>query len=310
MTPEVSVIIPTFNRADFLPDAVNSALHQTLLPREVIVVDDVSTDETPSVMSQFCASDDRIKYIRLEENGGPTRARNLGAQKAIGALIAFLDSDDVWLPYHLETAINVFQTDSQTVAVLTQRGQIDASGQVTHDLVWEPASPDISNVLLKRIIFHPSRLVLSKSAWFKMIEDTPQIVPAPRFAEDYYHGVCLLHNYGNRVHLVRDRTVWMRAHGHQSFHSAQRLKGSLMKAVDQIFISFPDLAGRKSQVKAANLFHASYFLWLTGNWGEAWNTLWEGMRVYPQSVVLKDFWVALSRLVLPPAVRHWIRGEG
>ncbi|MEI6674031.1 MAG: glycosyltransferase family 2 protein [Verrucomicrobiota bacterium] len=92
---QISVIIPTYNRAAQVPTAVLSVLNQTCQPYEVIVIDDGSTDATEDALAPFI---DRIRYIKTE-NRGVSAARNLGISEAIGDWIAFLDSDDTW---HME----------------------------------------------------------------------------------------------------------------------------------------------------------------------------------------------------------------
>lgn len=94
----VSVVIPTYNRADMVAEAVKSVLAQTMDDFEIIVVDDGSENETHSILEKY---GDRIKVIQ-GEHGGAGRARNLGIQCATNDLIAFLDSDDIWLPGNLE----------------------------------------------------------------------------------------------------------------------------------------------------------------------------------------------------------------
>lgn len=101
--PRVSVIIPTYNRAEFILRAVNSVLAQTYCDFETIVVDDGSQDDTTEVLSPVR---DRIKYIR-QENSGVGAARNLGIREADSEWIAFLDSDDEWLPEKLEKQMEV-----------------------------------------------------------------------------------------------------------------------------------------------------------------------------------------------------------
>ena len=90
----ISVIVPTYNRAALLQEALASVLAQTRVPDEVIVIDDGSTDETPQVLAQFAAP---VKVI-TQENLGRSVARNRGLDTARGDLIAFLDSDDLLLP--------------------------------------------------------------------------------------------------------------------------------------------------------------------------------------------------------------------
>ena len=93
--PKVSVVIPTFNRADTIGDSIKSVLEQTFKDFEVIVVDDGSTDGTESVVAAF--GDSRIKYI-MQDNAGACAARNNGIRHANGEYIAFQDSDDYWMP--------------------------------------------------------------------------------------------------------------------------------------------------------------------------------------------------------------------
>jgi len=104
-TPLVSIIIPTYNRAGFLKEAIKSVLAQTYKNIEVIVVDDGSTDNTPKLVKQF--TDKRIIYLR-QENKGASSARNKGIESARGNYIAFLDSDDIWLPQKIEKQLKIF----------------------------------------------------------------------------------------------------------------------------------------------------------------------------------------------------------
>ncbi len=94
----VSVIIPTYNRAGYLTEAIESVLAQTYKDIEIIVVDDGSDDNTREKLSPYM---DRIKYVYIE-NGGPARARNVGMKMARGKYIAFLDSDDCYYPHKIE----------------------------------------------------------------------------------------------------------------------------------------------------------------------------------------------------------------
>ncbi len=101
----VSVILPTYNRARTLARAINSVLHQDYANLEVLVVDDASTDDTPTVMAGI--TDPRVRYVRLEKNGGASRARNEGLKLAKGSYVAFQDSDDEWLADKLQRQLAV-----------------------------------------------------------------------------------------------------------------------------------------------------------------------------------------------------------
>jgi glycosyltransferase involved in cell wall biosynthesis len=99
----VSVVLPTYNRAELLRRAITSVLRQTHDQVELLVVDDCSTDETAQVVGS--SPDPRVTYLRTESNSGQAAARNLGMEQAIGEWVAFLDDDDEWLPQHLSSAL-------------------------------------------------------------------------------------------------------------------------------------------------------------------------------------------------------------
>ena len=106
----MSVVVPTFNRAQLIGRSLRSILNQTHEEFEVIVVDDASTDETEDEVKTF--SDSRVRYIRHDENQGPSATRNTGIRSAENEYIAFLDSDDEWLPEKLERQLAEFSLDS------------------------------------------------------------------------------------------------------------------------------------------------------------------------------------------------------
>lgn len=107
--PLVSVIIPNYNYARFLPQAVDSVLQQTYSRVEVIVVDDGSRDDSESVSAAY---GDRIRWFR-QENRGVSAARNRGASAAGGEYLAFLDADDYWLPTKLERQLELYRRDTE-----------------------------------------------------------------------------------------------------------------------------------------------------------------------------------------------------
>jgi O-antigen biosynthesis protein len=114
--PRVSVIVPTFNRADVLPRAVRSVLAQTWTDFELLIVDDGSTDDTQEVVTRL--EDARLRYVRLSTNGGVAAARNRGLRGARGDFIAFLDSDDEWLPGKLAAQLAVFDAAPPEVGLV------------------------------------------------------------------------------------------------------------------------------------------------------------------------------------------------
>jgi glycosyltransferase involved in cell wall biosynthesis len=118
----ISVIVPTYNSGEFIVDAVESALAQTLEATEIIVVDDGSTDRTRTLIERI--RDSRIRYV-FQENAGVSVARNKGLSFATGELIAFLDADDLWRPTMLEKQAALLNHDPQIAFAFTNFARFD-----------------------------------------------------------------------------------------------------------------------------------------------------------------------------------------
>ena len=102
----VTIIMPSYDSEKFIIESIESVLAQTYSNWELIIVDDCSPDDSNKIITKYVDSDGRIKLIKLQKNSGPAVARNTAIEAASGRYIAFLDSDDVWLPNKLETQIN------------------------------------------------------------------------------------------------------------------------------------------------------------------------------------------------------------
>lgn len=101
----ISIITPAYRAAAYISDTINSVLAQTHLNWEMLIADDCSPDNTREIINSFAALDPRIKLIACAVNGGPAAARNAALECAKGRWIAFLDSDDIWLPQKLEKTL-------------------------------------------------------------------------------------------------------------------------------------------------------------------------------------------------------------
>ena len=108
--PLVSIITPSWNVAPLIGETIASVQSQTFRDWELLIADDCSTDQTAAVVEGHAASDPRIKLIRQPRNGGPALARQAAIEQAQGRFIAFLDSDDLWLPAKLERQIALRRT--------------------------------------------------------------------------------------------------------------------------------------------------------------------------------------------------------
>ncbi len=116
MPVTVSIILPVYNRAIQLPDAINSILMQSFRDFELIIVDDASTQDIESIVRSI--GDPRIRYIRRAVNGGAAAARNTGLAEARGEFIAFHDSDDLWLPGKLERQLALLKKLPSEIGVV------------------------------------------------------------------------------------------------------------------------------------------------------------------------------------------------
>lgn len=112
---EISVVIPTYNRATLVTHAIRSAQQQSYPVNEIIVVDDASSDNTEEVIRIIALTDPRITYIKHDLNKGAQASRNTGIKKANTEWIAFLDSDDEWLPEKIERQLEVANREHVSV---------------------------------------------------------------------------------------------------------------------------------------------------------------------------------------------------
>lgn len=175
--PLVSVIIPTYNRAEWLRQALESVFVQTWRDFEVIVVDDGSTDSSEQVVAD-CG--DRVQYIR-QENGGAANARNRGVTAARGEWIAFLDSDDLWLPHKLDRCMDRIRRDSKTVFVFHPMVEIDENGGVVRGRSKRPAEGRVLDRLFAHCFVHTPTVVVRRD----VLDEAGGFDPALEVCEDY-----------------------------------------------------------------------------------------------------------------------------
>jgi glycosyltransferase involved in cell wall biosynthesis len=154
--PLVSIIIPVYNSAAYLEDALRSALEQDYENKEIIVVDDGSTDSTPTILRRF---EDRVTILS-QSNAGPGVARNRGLKHAKGTYIAFLDADDWWMPEKLRWQVEYLEQHPEVGAVYSRwiRWYPDAAGNFSYPsmspLVRCPLIvPDDSGSIYTRLLF-------------------------------------------------------------------------------------------------------------------------------------------------------------
>jgi glycosyltransferase involved in cell wall biosynthesis len=165
MMPLVSIVVPTYNRANWVPNAVKSVLAQTMPDLEIIVVDDGSTDNTRELIYSFVERDSRVRYVH-QVNQGRATARNNGAAVALGTYIGMLDSDDEYLPETLQNHLLQFQTDASLGMTVGGYYETDDVGNILSErMPWlEGGQLDLTGWLFN-CYSNPSA-VLARRDWF------------------------------------------------------------------------------------------------------------------------------------------------
>jgi glycosyltransferase involved in cell wall biosynthesis len=138
----VSIILPTYNRARFLPEAFDSIRRQSFADWELVIVDDGSTDDTEQVVAEWLPRvGGRARYVR-QPNRGAYGARNTGLDHATREFVAFFDSDDLWLPHHLANCVAAFEAAPDVDWVYAACRCIDPNGAVVQQTTFElPTGP-------------------------------------------------------------------------------------------------------------------------------------------------------------------------
>jgi len=184
--PLFSVIIPTYNRPDFLPEAIDSVLNQTVNDLECIVVDDAGP------IAATVPDDPRMKLIRHASNGGEPAARNTGIEAAQGRYVAFLDDDDVFTRDRLQIALNGLE---RAPIAVCYRGGVDGSvggnrdieGNV-HDSIVDGMTPQMGQVAVERAkapLFNTDFEALTDVDWWMRASATMPVVTIPEVGIRY-----------------------------------------------------------------------------------------------------------------------------
>lgn len=152
MNELVSVIMPMYNAEKYVEEAIGSVLSQSYPDWELLVVDDCSTDGSASIVKRYVEQDRRIHFFQTDlPSGSPVRPRNIGMEAAKGRYIAFLDSDDVWLPNKLEEQLPFF--DNPNVAVVfSNYEKMTEDGLRSNRVIYAPAETDYKKMLRGNVI--------------------------------------------------------------------------------------------------------------------------------------------------------------
>lgn len=146
-TDLVSIITPTYNCGKYIGETIESVQQQSYRNWEMIIVDDCSTDDSKEIVKSYMLNDKRINYYRMENNSGPAMARNKAMEMAKGQYMAFLDSDDLWMPEKLFMQIQ-WMKENKHFFSCTSYMQIDEKGKVLNKIIRAKKSVNYNRLLL------------------------------------------------------------------------------------------------------------------------------------------------------------------
>jgi len=227
--PGVSIVIPAYNYARYLPLAIDSLLKQEYSHYEIIVVDDGSTDSTAEVAAKY---GDRIRYI-YQKNAGLPAARNTGIQNARFGFIGFLDADDEWLPGMLKRTMETFAKLSADFAVVACHTiVVDEKGnkpKKKNELALAQSREITCRDIILKTRFAPSTVVARRSAFDACgLFDTTL-----RSSEDRDMWIRIAAQ--KRVYQIEDRLVLFRTHSSNMSRHADRMKDNSLKVISKSF---------------------------------------------------------------------------
>ena len=149
----VSIIMPVHNAEKYLDESISSVLQQTYPHWELLIVDDCSTDNSPAISLRYAAQDARIRYLKTDApSGSPCLPRNMGIEAAHGRFIAFLDSDDCWLPDKLERQLPVFEKTERVGLVYADYEKMSEEGERNSRVVKAPLKVNYKQLLRGNVI--------------------------------------------------------------------------------------------------------------------------------------------------------------
>jgi glycosyltransferase involved in cell wall biosynthesis len=270
----VTVVIPSYNYARFIRQAVDTALAQTLPPLEVIVVDDGSTDQTPEAMAVY-ASDSRVRYLR-QENRGLSAARNAGIRASRGEFIALLDADDRWKPEKLSRQAAEF-IDEAVGMVYCGREIFDEHGAQDMDPADESKCEHALEWLTIATLFCPSSVIIRRRCFAEQggFDETLRKV------EDREMWIRLAKHW--RFRCVPDCLVEWRRHGHALNMQIDGMEAAFRETLRRAFADGPLQRRRLLRAKAHAFMHFD-FSWvyhMARQHREAWFHTLQALLLYP-----------------------------
>jgi glycosyltransferase involved in cell wall biosynthesis len=303
----VSAIIPTYNRANFVGRAIESALEQEL-PRgavEVIVVDDESTDATPDVVAGF---GDRVTYVR-QTNRREGAARNAGAQRATGTYLAFLDSDDYWLRGKLAGDVARFEQSDRPALVYSRGRNVDPRDNVIGERNLPTPQGDVFWQLAREAFMPMSTIAVRADAFREcggFTEDRNLSGTA-----DWELWMRLAARW--TVGFADQTATCIRVHERNMSGDPSYMERAMLAGV-QYALTDPVVArraqGRERFVRACMYVTIALNAYANGRRAHAWRWILRALALWPAQVTDARFVGAVTRALFGPTLLRGVRHVG
>jgi glycosyltransferase involved in cell wall biosynthesis len=299
--PTVSVLIPTYNRAEMVIEAIQSVLHQTYTDYEIIVVDDGSTDNTRERIAALAS--DKVRYFYQENQGRPA-ARNHTLRRVQGKYIAFLDSDDLWLPHKLEKQVKYLESNPMVGMVCTTYERVLMDGTI---ISRHPPQlkEDVHHQFLRACNIQTSTIMLRHD----VITDIGEFDLFLLNTQDVDYWLRVAHEF--TVGEITETLVKMRL----------REKENLTRDPEKVLKYLPYVLWKNSKdygwLFRRRLITPTYVLYGSAlldrrptNLGLAWKTFFKGLLTWPFSPGLPLFAARLiARTFLPQRIQNYIKAK-
>lgn len=222
-TPLVSIIMPCYNAAGFISQSIDSVLAQSYENWELLVVDDMSSDNSAEIVFDYAKNDKRIKLFRLTEKGYAHGARNFATNAASGDFVAFLDSDDIWLPDKLQKQLD-FMLEKNLPLTISNYYLMTADGKKFDRPFINPRITTYNSLLMKSSSIHFATVMYSSKLIGK------HFFRAIRNVEDYVFVLDLLKVVSEAVCLPEPLTIYRIANPTAVSNSKLKMASQTWKA--------------------------------------------------------------------------------
>ena len=248
----ISVVIPSYNRKEFLKRSIDSAINQTKKPFEIIVVDDGSTDGTETMIK---SDYDSVKFIK-QKNKGVSAARNIGIEVSIGEWICFLDSDDEWKKDKLEKQINAMKSNPSYKFFHSNEIWIKNGLRINQKKKHKKYGGDIFDKCLDMCRISPSSVMINKTVFDEVGNFNEDLV----VCEDYELWLRICDKY--RVFFI-DEPLIIKYGGHQGqlSYSIESIENHRIKALEHLILGN---LNRKNKRHAIQMLLSKLNIYLKG----------------------------------------------